>query len=166
MGGRVFQSLEEVIERYQQEQIVEGFRLETPVLKDNQRNDWTNQSRDQSSVYQTIRESRESVQKNRSVVISGFLLKKSQKHKKWKNLFFLLNSKDQHLYYYENERRTRPKGIVDLSYSYVYATHDSLFDKPNCFQVVERALPWSVTRQYCLPSNLSLSSLVWPPFII
>ncbi len=44
MGGRVFQSLEEVISRYKLEQIVEGFKLKKPVINEQK----------QTDIYQTI----------------------------------------------------------------------------------------------------------------
>ncbi|CAG2112838.1 unnamed protein product [Medioppia subpectinata] len=153
MGGRVFRSLDDVIQRYKLEQIVEGFRLERAVKKHAfEEHRWSHVTKerlddDSNAIYQTLRESREAA-KTTAIAVSGFLLKKSQKHKKWKQLWFALNSKDRALYYYAGERRTRPKGIVDLNYSYVYGCHDSLFDKQHCFQVVERALPCLSTVYY------------------
>lgn len=89
-----------------------------------------------------------------------------QKSKKWKNYYFVLDSNEQHLYYYENDRRTRPKGLVDLNYTFFYLVHDTLFERPNCFQLVERPLPCMSTVYYmCSPSYdilqviLSLSSI-------
>ncbi|KAH9524517.1 Ras GTPase-activating protein 1 [Bulinus truncatus] len=43
---------------------------------------------------------------------------------------------DKYLYYFENEKKSKPKGIIDLSYSALYPVHDSLFGRPNCFQIV------------------------------
>ena len=79
MGGRVFESLEEVVARYKSEQIVEGFRLQKPVFKHVfEESVWTEERAQQLTVYQTIRESRESQRKNRTdVLLSGFLHKKS-----------------------------------------------------------------------------------------
>lgn len=45
-------------------------------------------------------------------------------------------------------QRTKPKGLIDLSCSYLYPVHDSMFDRPNCFQLVERALPCLSTITY------------------
>lgn len=131
MGGRVFRSLEEVVERYKTEQIVEGFRLQKAVLK--------NDDNSTTDVYQTIRESRDAQKDNKDVLVKGWL---HRRKKKWKHLYCVLNAKDTQLYLFESERRTRPKAVVDLNYSYVYLCHDSLFDRQHVFQVVERALPW------------------------
>lgn len=37
-------------------------------------------------------------------------------------------------------QRSKPKGLIDLSYSSLYPVHDSFFGRPNCFQLVVRAL--------------------------
>ncbi|RWS24493.1 ras GTPase-activating protein 1-like protein, partial [Leptotrombidium deliense] len=158
MGGRCFDSLEAVINRYKCEQIVEGFCLGDPVLKtpfetslaSRKAEEICNKSQD---IYATLRESREMAKKDRSIRMKGYLDKKSQRHKKWKNLYFVLNSKDQLLSFFENERRTKPKGLVQLSYSFLYLVHDSLFERPNCFQLVERTLPCISTVYYlCAPT--------------
>ncbi|XP_015790236.1 ras GTPase-activating protein 1 isoform X2 [Tetranychus urticae] len=158
MGNRMFETLEDIVMMYRNEQIIAGYRLGTPVLKSpleasvaaRRSQEIGNKSED---VYVTLRESREMSKKNKSVRMRGFLCKKSAKSKKWKNYFFVLDSKEQHLYYYENDRRTRPKGLVDLNYSFLYLVHDSLFERPNCFQLVERPLPCMSTVYYlCAPS--------------
>jgi len=45
-------------------------------------------------------------------------------------------------------QRTKPKGLIDLSCAYLYPVHDSVFDKPYSFQLVERALPCLATVTY------------------
>lgn len=47
-----------------------------------------------------------------------------------------------------NDRVAKPKSVIDLSCSYVYTVHDSLFERPFCFQVVERSLPCISTNHY------------------
>ena len=37
-------------------------------------------------------------------------------------------------------QRTKPKGLIDLGYGSVYMVHESLFNRPNCFQIVVRAM--------------------------
>ncbi|XP_054153029.1 ras GTPase-activating protein 1-like [Oppia nitens] len=144
MGGRVFVTLADVVSRYQQEQIVEGFRLERPVTRT------TSGRRNDDAVYQTLRESRELQQKARSTRTQGFLLRKSQKRNKWKSQFAVVSNdaNDASLFFYDSERRMRPKAIVDLNYSCVYSCHDSLFDRQHVFQVVERALPCLATAHF------------------
>jgi Ras GTPase-activating protein 1 len=87
MGGRVFRSLYDVIERYKSEQIVEGFRLERAVCKQAfEEHVWSEETARQrlerhkdDSVYQTLRESRELARKSSAIRLSGFLHKKSTK---------------------------------------------------------------------------------------
>lgn len=159
MGGRSFNSLEAVISRYKVEQIVEGHVLGDPVLKapykvrnSTKAEEIQHKSRD---IYATLRESRETglAKRSKSIRMVGYLHKKSMGNKKWKNLYFVLNAKDLHLYFFDNPRRTKPKGLIDLSYSYLYVVHDSLFERPNCFQLVERALPCLSTVYYLCASS-------------
>lgn len=82
MGGRVFESLEEVINRYKSEEIIEGFKLKKPVNKQNlfemKINAELAQKLRERDVYQTLRESREQQRKSRAEVpLTGFLYKKS-----------------------------------------------------------------------------------------
>ncbi|XP_074594177.1 RAS p21 protein activator vap isoform X2 [Brevipalpus obovatus] len=161
MGGRCFDTLEDIIILYRSEQIIAGYRLGDPVLKTPP--EVTDHSRRQleisqksDDVYVTLRESREMAKKNRSVRMRGYLCKRSQKSKKWKNYYFVLDSKEKHLYYYENDRRTRPKGLVDLNYSFLYLVHDTLFERPNCFQLVERPLPCMSTVYYMCSSSYDI----------
>lgn len=81
------------------------------------------------------------------------------KSMKWKYLYFALNAKDQQLCFYENEKRVKPKGLVDLSYSYLYPVHDSLFERPFCFQLVERTIP-CISTYYYLSAESAESALV------
>lgn len=50
-------------------------------------------------------------------------------------------------------QRTKPKGLIDLSCAYLYQVHDSVFDRPHCFQLVERALPCLATTTYLCAST-------------
>lgn len=46
---------------------------------------------------------------------------------------------------------------MDLNCAYLYPLHDSFFEKPYCFQLVERALPCLATVTYlCAPSSEEL----------
>jgi PH domain len=82
--------------------------------------------------------------------MQGFLTKKKDKTEKWKQQYFVLKQEgqDSHMYIYEHPKRTKPKGLIDLSCAYLYAAHESLFDKRNVFQLVERALPCLATTTY------------------
>ena len=82
--------------------------------------------------------------------MQGFLLKKKEKLGKWKQLYFVLkqDGADSHLYFYESPKRTKPKGLIDLNCAFLYAVHESFFDKRHCFQLVEKALPCLATVTY------------------
>ncbi|XP_072923108.1 ras GTPase-activating protein 1-like isoform X1 [Hemitrygon akajei] len=134
MGGRYYNSIEEIIEHYRKEQIVEGYYLEDPVPLLNQEQ-VVEDSVDGREIYNTIRRKpKDALYKN--IVKDGYLWKKS-KSKRWKNLYFILEGNDSQLIYFESEKRaTKPKGLIDLSVCTVYGVHDSLFGRPNCFQIV------------------------------
>lgn len=167
MGGRIFASLEAVINRYKEEQIVEGHRLLKPVIKASYETRWSSSRAEElraksEDIYASIRECREMAaqSQNQEIKMKGFLFKKSNKTKKWKNLYCVLNSKESMLYFYENPKRTRPKAIVHLAYSALFMVHDSLFDRPYCFQLVERTLP-CISTIYYLSSGEAETALEW-----
>ncbi|XP_049649495.1 ras GTPase-activating protein 1 isoform X3 [Accipiter gentilis] len=134
MGGRYYNSIAEIIEHYRKEQIVEGYYLKDPVPMQHQEQ-VLNDTVDGKEIYNTIRrKTKDAFYKN--IVKKGYLLKKS-KGKRWKNLYFILEGNDAQLIYFESEKRaTKPKGLIDLSVCSVYGVHDSLFGRPNCFQIV------------------------------
>uniref|UniRef100_A0A8B9V1W4 RAS p21 protein activator 1 n=1 Tax=Anas zonorhyncha TaxID=75864 RepID=A0A8B9V1W4_9AVES len=134
MGGRYYNSIADIIEHYRKEQIVEGYYLKDPVPMQHQEQ-VLNDTVDGKEIYNTIRrKTKDSFYKN--IVKKGYLLKKS-KGKRWKNLYFILEGNDAQLIYFESEKRaTKPKGLIDLSVCSVYGVHDSLFGRPNCFQIV------------------------------
>ncbi|XP_064608385.1 LOW QUALITY PROTEIN: ras GTPase-activating protein 1-like [Liolophura sinensis] len=147
MGGRYFDTLDAIIQRYTKEQIMEGYTLATPVIReifDSESEKSVAQDYKRSkSIYETIRHmSGPSLVTNRNdkIIMRGWLSKKSQKTKKWKHFFFVLNGTELQLYFFENEKRSKPKGLIDLSYSSLYPVHDSLFGRPNCFQLVMNGL--------------------------
>ena len=96
-------------------------------------------------------------QKDDKIIIRGYLnflnKKVDKKTKKWKNLYFVLNGTEQHLYYFENTKRSKPKGLIDLSYAALYPVHDSFFDRSNCFQVVVKALNHQEVYYFCAESQ-------------
>jgi len=77
-------------------------------------------------------------------------------------MFFVLlvEGSDTHLYLYENPKRTKPKGLIDLSCAYLYQVHDSVFDRPHCFQLVERALPCLATITYLCANNSDSAQVI------
>ena len=100
-------------------------------------------------IYASLRECREMNDPKRAkgVKMQGFLQKKKEKTDRWKSQYFVLKQENQdcHLYIYDHPKRTKPKGLIDLSCAYLYSAHESLFDKRNVFQLVERALPCLAT---------------------
>ena len=75
-------------------------------------------------IYATLRECREQtgVKKSMNARMQGYLHKKSEKNKKWKSLYFVLqtdNGEDR-LYFFDSPKRTKPRGLIDLSCSYLY----------------------------------------------
>ena len=75
-------------------------------------------------IYATLRECREQtgVKKSKNVRMQGYLQKKSEKNKKWKSLYFVLQNEngEDRLYFFDNPKRTKPRGLIDLSCSYLY----------------------------------------------
>ncbi|XP_018334590.1 ras GTPase-activating protein 1 [Agrilus planipennis] len=157
MGGRVFECLDAVINRYRKEQIVEGYTLQHPLLVDGtKQQDWVPDTQKTKSdaaaekIYATLRECRDQagLKRMRGIKHQGYLHRKSDKvGKKWKLLYFVLlvDGTDTHIYLYDNPKRTKPKGLIDLSCTYLYQVHDSLWERPHCLQLVERALPCLAT---------------------
>ncbi|AWP06932.1 putative ras GTPase-activating protein 1 [Scophthalmus maximus] len=135
MGGRYYNSVDDIIEHYKKEQIVEGYNLKEPVSVQHQEQVLTD-TVDGREIYNTIRrKTKDAFYKN--IVKKGYLLFNKGKGKRWKNLYFILEGNDAQLIYFESEKRaTKPKGLIDLSVCSVYGVHDSLFGRPNCFQIV------------------------------
>ena len=84
MGGRIFSSLEAVINRYREEQIVEGHRLVKPVIKAPYETRWSSSRAEElhaksEDIYASIRECREMTaqNQNQAIKMKGFLNKKS-----------------------------------------------------------------------------------------
>ncbi|MEE6458735.1 hypothetical protein FKM82_000408 [Ascaphus truei] len=134
VGGRYYNRIDDIIEHYRKEQIVEGYFLKEPVPVQHQEQ-VLNDVLESKEIYNTIRrKTKDAFYKN--IVKKGYLLKKS-KGKRWKNLYFILEGNNAHLIYFESEKRaTKPKGLIDLSVCSAYIVHDSLFGRPNCFQIV------------------------------
>lgn len=162
MGGRTFECLDAVINRYRKEQIVEGHSLSHPVVNGVQPefNQQYVVEKAAEKIYATLRECRDQIglKKIKGIKHHGHLYKKSDKTVKWKQLYFALISEgsETHLCFYDNPKKTKPKGLIDLSCAYLYQCHDSLWERPFCFQIVERALPCLATVTYlCAPSQES-----------
>lgn len=85
-------------------------------------------------IYATLRECRDQIglKKMKGIKHQGYLNKKSDKAaKKWKALYFVLlqEGTDTHLYFYDSPKRTKPKGLIDLSCAYLYQVCVYLFSR-------------------------------------
>uniref|UniRef100_A0A8C4IUB5 RAS p21 protein activator (GTPase activating protein) 1a n=1 Tax=Dicentrarchus labrax TaxID=13489 RepID=A0A8C4IUB5_DICLA len=162
MGGRYYNSVDDIIDHYKKEQIVEGYNLKEPVSVQHQEQVLTD-TVDGREIYNTIRrKTKDAFYKN--IVKKGYLLFNKGKGKRWKNLYFILEGNDAQLIYFESEKRaTKPKGLIDLSVCSVYGVHDSLFALNDQFEeqyifyfageVPEQAQDWMKCLQtFC--SNL------------
>lgn len=135
MGGRYYNSIDDIIEHYRREQIVEGHNLKDALSVQHQEQVLTDIV-EGKEIYNTIRrKTKDAFYKN--IVKKGYILFNKGKGKRWKNLYFILEGNDSQLIYFESEKRaTKPKGLIDLSVCSVYEVHDSMFGRPNCFQIV------------------------------
>ncbi|XP_013087831.2 ras GTPase-activating protein 1-like [Biomphalaria glabrata] len=143
LGGRYFDSLDDIIKRYTSEEIVEGSKLISAVYRSNRHfsniDDRFEAVDGTDETYSSIRQSSGPsllTRSNDRIDMTGFLNKRSDRKKIWKPFYFVLNGTDKYLYYFENDKKSKPKGIIDLSYSALYPVHDSLFGRANCFQIV------------------------------
>lgn len=167
MGGRTFECLDAVINRYRKEQIVEGHTLQHPVVSGVQPefNQPSAATAAAEKIYATLRECRDQIglKKSKGIKHCGYLMKKSDKSQiKWKQLYFALISEgsETHLCFYDNPKKTKPKGLIDLSCAYLYQVHDSLWERPFCFQIVEKALPCLATTTF-LCANGQQNYIEW-----
>ncbi|XP_059172622.1 ras GTPase-activating protein 1-like [Physella acuta] len=143
LGGRYFDSLDDIIKRYTSEEIVEGSKLVSAVYRSSRHfNDIDEKFEAVDGTDETYSSIRQSsgpsllTRSNDRIDMTGFLNKRSDRRKVWKAFYFVLNGTDKYLYYFENDKKSKPKGIIDLNYSALYPVHDSLFGRPNCFQIV------------------------------
>ncbi|XP_047506178.1 ras GTPase-activating protein 1 isoform X2 [Pieris napi] len=160
MGGRTFECLDAVINRYRKEQIVEGHTLGQPLIAEGHQIEPQQNTTGAAAekIYATLRECRDQIglKKMKGIKHQGYLHKKSDKAtKKWKALYFVLlqEGTDTHLYFYDSPKRTKPKGLIDLSCAYLYQVHESLWEREFCFQLVERALPCLSTHTFLAAST-------------
>lgn len=167
MGGRTFECLDAVINRYRKEQIVEGHTLGQPLIAEGHTIEPQQSTTGAAAekIYATLRECRDQIglKKTKGIKHYGYLNKKSDKGaKKWKPLYCVLlqEGTDTHLYFYDSPKRTKPKGLIDLSCAYLYQVHESLWEKEFCFQLVERALPCLSTHTF-LAANTATEERAW-----
>lgn len=161
LGGRSFNSIDDIISRYKKEQLAEGVSLRAPLERAKYESFLTNKhgsmrSKDETHgtglPYIPPLRLNSRLSDTSDVTKNGFLIKKGNRNK-WKRLAMVLKGENQQLMYFENEKRAKPKGLFDLSYASVYTVHQSLFGRPNCFQIVVRALNETQTHFLCADTS-------------
>jgi Ras GTPase-activating protein 1 len=62
--------------------------------------------------------------------MQGYLLKKKEKLGKWKQQYFVLkqDGTDSHLLFYDHPKRTKPKGLIDLNWAFLYQVILNIFE--------------------------------------
>jgi len=61
-----------------------------------------------------------------SINIGVLFVADSNRSKKFKKYYFVLNGTEQQIYYIENPKRSKPDGVIDLNYSALYPVHETL----------------------------------------
>lgn len=146
MYERTFESLDAIINTYCKEQIFEGYRLVVPVICKSNKYFGTSfrvrKNRHLEKAYMMLEESQKQAElkKKKQIKIQGYMYKKSNKNNKWKLLYFILFTEEAEkcLCFYDNPKKIKPKGLIDLNCVHLYPVHESVFDRTNCFQLVEK----------------------------
>ncbi|XP_057308310.1 ras GTPase-activating protein 1-like [Hydractinia symbiolongicarpus] len=168
IGGRPFDSIEAIIKRYNKEQLAEGVSLHSPLDRSKYEAFYRNLKGSirrsgpdlMDGTVPRIKPLRinSRIANSSNITKSGYLIKRGHRNR-WKKLYMVLRGEEQQLLYFDNEKRTKPKGLFDLTYAVVYHVHESLFGRPNCFQIVVRAL--NEMQTYFLCAETSDSAQEW-----
>jgi len=169
IGRRTFESIDDIIKHYNQEQLAEGVSLGKPLerskydtfyrsLRDSTAKLKLSDSSDGHAPYVVPRRLNSRGSDTFGITKSGFLIKRGGRNK-WRRLYMVLKGEEQQLLYFENEKRAKPKGLFDLTYASVYKVHESLFGRANCIQVVVRAL--NETQTYFICAETTDASQEW-----
>ncbi|MCP9260527.1 BMA-GAP-3 [Dirofilaria immitis] len=111
IGGRIFATIPDIIERYSEKEICEGFHLMRAVLTSTFESDLSEKMRIES------------------------------KEDKWKRCYVILNDSNvSQLYVLDHEKRAKPKVVLDLSFCFVYKIPEGSFDRANCLLVASNSL--------------------------
>ncbi len=78
--------------------------------------------------------------KTDKIKLKGYLHKYNEKTKKWKPYWFSLNQTDQQLFYFSSEKKSKEKGLIDLTYGFYYPLDDSLLNRSHSFQIIIHSL--------------------------
>eukprot|EP00048_Salpingoeca_helianthica_P002271 m.55992 g.55992 ORF g.55992 m.55992 type:complete len:811 (-) comp12003_c1_seq1:21-2453(-) len=67
---------------------------------------------------------------------SGVLVKRQRNSKRWKAFTVSLWCDKRRLFYFDSPTAMKPKGIIDLGGCSLFSLDDSLYGRPNCFQLI------------------------------
>jgi len=171
-GGRPFNSIEDIIDRYRNEVILDGLKLGTPVAKDpvplhhmHPALETSHPMRDRSKSTSISRADMPGDKTGRLLLRKG---KKSPVYGKWKEFYFVAKFREQKLLYYDHENSHRAKGLLDLRQCKVYTVHPSLYGRSDVFVVMLRYLN-ELSFYYIAAENSQVTYHqmygIWGPFL-
>ncbi|OAF71665.1 Ras p21 protein activator [Intoshia linei] len=148
MGGRYFKNFLDIIERYKYHSIIKDLRLRKPILRNfSKLNSPSIESlssiqftENEKNTMHTFSSCHQAIGNQSDILMTGYLFMKYDKLKNWRKFFFLLNKYQNKLYYYTSNKKSKPKGLIDLMYINVYPVHESLFARQYCFQLASMSL--------------------------
>ncbi|VDM93988.1 unnamed protein product, partial [Onchocerca ochengi] len=134
IGGRIFATIPDIIERYSEKEICEGFHLMRAVLASTFERDLSGKNVDKK--FQNLITSSFYPQ----TILASYAYRKC-KEDRWKRCYVKLNDSDgSQLYVFDHEKRTKPKVVLDLSFCFVYKIPEGSFDRANCLLIAPNGL--------------------------
>ncbi|CAI8014996.1 Ras GTPase-activating protein 1, partial [Geodia barretti] len=129
-GGRPFSSMDDVVDRYRSEVIIDGITLGAPIIQT------VRPVGRQAMTVTSPRDRTNSIiltQAHRQGEKTGLLLlrkgKKSPVYGKWKEFYFVIKYGEQKLLYYEREDSHKAKGLLDLRQCQAFAVDPTLYGR-------------------------------------
>ncbi|MFH4975832.1 hypothetical protein AB6A40_002541 [Gnathostoma spinigerum] len=136
VGGRIFQSIISIIDRYSRTEICEGVRLNQAVMRE-----------DIAGTSSTIETDFSQLKRLHShtscpqAIVAAYAFRKIKDDKKWKSCYVRLSDRNgSQLYIFDNEKRAKPKLVLDLCYCFVYKIDESVLDRSNCLHIILNCL--------------------------
>ncbi|CAI8033494.1 Ras GTPase-activating protein 1 [Geodia barretti] len=140
-GGRPFSSMDDVVDRYRSEVIIDGITLGAPIIQT------VRPVGRQAMTVTSPRDRTNSIiltQAHRQGEKTGLLLlrkgKKSPVYGKWKEFYFVIKYGEQKLLYYEREDSHKAKGLLDLRQCQTFAVDPTLYGRNGVFMVMLKYL--------------------------
>ncbi|VIO97144.1 SH2 domain containing protein [Brugia malayi] len=131
IDGQIFATIPDIIERYSEKEICKGFHLTRAVLTKASDRDLSGKNADK---------------KFQDLVTNSFrpqtvLAYRRCKEDKWKRCYVTLNdSNGSQLYVLDDEKRAKPKVVLDLGFCFVYKIPEGSFDRANCLLVASNSM--------------------------